>query len=118
MVEDDDIILRAADEEGKTHQVGVFSRRKTKRELPTPSSQPDVVPLTRDQKVRRTARRVVESTVKVTEDEANAQALEHISNAAVRLDRKSRIVRKPKSGFSLGAALAAKLEEFKNRGNG
>lgn len=54
----------------------------------------------------------------MTEDEANARALELISDAAVRLEKHSRIVRKPRSVFSVGAALAAQLEKFKNRGNG
>ena len=54
----------------------------------------------------------------LTEDEANVKALELISDAAARLDKNSRIVRKQKSSFSIGAALAAQLEKLKNRGNG
>jgi len=54
----------------------------------------------------------------MTEDQANVRALELISDAAAKLDRHSRIVRRPRSTFSVGAALAAQLEKLKNRGNG
>jgi len=118
MIEDDDIILRTTDEESNSHKVGIMSRRPQQRVRHTPPPKPDVIPLTNDQKVRRVARRVVDTTVKTTEDEANAKALELISNAAVRLERNSRIVRKPKSAFSVGKALAQKLEELLKRGNG
>lgn len=118
MTEDDYIILRTTDEEGNSHKVGIMSRKPQQRVRHTPPPKPDVIPLTNDQKVRKVARRVVETSVKVTEDEANAQALELISNAAVRHERNSRIVRKPKSSFSVGKALAQKLDELLKRKNG
>ncbi len=81
--EGDDLFLR---EEGKV--VGVISRRRRQRHVPEEKlAKPDPVPVTSKDAAKRIARRVVDTTVKVSEEEADALALELISQAKAKMDR-------------------------------
>ncbi len=112
-VNDGDLILR---EGGKV--VGIHSRDRSRRKPEPPQEKPEPKRHTRHEAAKKIARTVVESTVKVTENEALVQAAELISDASERFKRNERLSRKPKSPFSIGAALAAQIEKLKNRKSG
>lgn len=79
-----DITLRA---DGRP--VGIFSRKRRVAPIVSTPSKPDPVPLTHKQAAAKIARAWVEESVQVTEEKANALALEHISNAAERFKKNS-----------------------------
>ncbi len=79
------------------HVTGVGPARVRRQRLPEPAGRPDPVRLSRLEIVKRIARRLLGTTVKVTPEQADARALEHISEAAVRLQRNAERANPPRT---------------------
>lgn len=94
-----------------------MSRRPRKRQYPEPAPAPEPHRHTRDEATRKIARTIVESSVKVTEEEALAKAAEYASEAGYRMSKGAVYPRK-KPRISLGALLEAIQNRNKNSGNG
>lgn len=109
--ESDDLILRADRQE-----IGRMSRRPRKRQYPEPAPTPEPHRHTREEATSKIARTIVESSVKVTEEEALAKAAEYASEAGYRMSKGAVSPRKPR--ISLGALLEAIQNRNKNSGNG
>lgn len=70
-------------------------RKKHVAETKPPKPEPQ--PVTPKGAARRIAQKIVNASATLTPEEADARALELISDAAMQMDAKTRMIRKPKS---------------------
>ncbi len=88
--EQPDLILRC-----ERQVVGIMSRRPTRPRHDGPPPAPEPKKRSPREVIIAIANHIIQSSVKVTPEEADVQALEHISDAATRLERHARMVQKP-----------------------